>query len=80
MVPEGYDLATFFEAIEPYNDIINHNKYNNNYGYNRSIYLVGSEQHLDNNFLILREDEACRRLWLCCFMSVMMICHQPKKK
>jgi hypothetical protein len=58
MVPEGYDLATFFEAIEPYNDIINHNKYNNNYGYNRSIYLVGSEQHLDNNFLILREDES----------------------
>jgi hypothetical protein len=58
MVPEGYDLATFFEAIEPYNDIINHNKYNNNYGYNRSIYLVGSEKHLDNNFLILREDES----------------------
>ncbi|MGF7077946.1 acyl-CoA reductase [Mucilaginibacter sp. UYCu711] len=56
-IPKGYDLATFFEAIEPYNDIINHNKYNNNYGYNRSIFLVGSEQHLDNNFLILKEDE-----------------------
>jgi hypothetical protein len=56
MIPRGYNLATFFEAIEPYNDIINHNKYSNNYGYNRSIYLVGSEQHLDNNFLILRED------------------------
>lgn len=56
LIPKGYDLATFFEAIEPYHDIINHNKYNNNYGYNRSIYLVGSEQHLDNNFLILRED------------------------
>jgi hypothetical protein len=58
MIPKDYNLATFFEAIEPYNDIINHNKYNNNYGYNRSIYLVGSEQHLDNNFLILREDES----------------------
>jgi hypothetical protein len=56
-IPKGYDLATFFEAIEPYHDIINHNKYSNNYGYNRSIYLVGSEKHLDNNFLILREDE-----------------------
>jgi hypothetical protein len=57
-IPKGYDLATFFEAIEPYNDIINHNKYSNNYGYNRSIYLVGSEKHLDNNFLLLREDDS----------------------
>jgi hypothetical protein len=57
-IPKGYDLATFFEAIEPYHDIINHNKYSNNYGYNRSIYLVGSEKHLDNNFLILREDDS----------------------
>jgi len=57
LIPKGYDLAKFFEAIEPYKDIINHNKYNNNYGYNRSIFLVGSEQHLDNNFLILKEDE-----------------------
>jgi hypothetical protein len=57
-IPKGYDLAIFFEAIEPYNDIINHNKYSNNYGYNRSIYLVGSEKHLDNNFLILREDDS----------------------
>jgi hypothetical protein len=58
MIPKGYNLATFFEAIEPYNEIINHNKYGNNYGYNRSIYLVGQEPHLDNNFLILREDKA----------------------
>jgi hypothetical protein len=57
LIPRDYNLATFFEAIEPYNDIINHNKYNNNYGYNRSIYLVGNEQHLDNNFLILKEDD-----------------------
>ncbi|MBC7401282.1 MAG: acyl-CoA reductase [Mucilaginibacter sp.] len=58
LIPKGYDLATFFEAIEPYSDISNHNKYSNNYGYNRSIYLVGSEKHLDNNFLILREDKS----------------------
>ncbi len=58
MIPKNYNLATFFEAIEPYNHIINHNKYGNNYGYNRSIYLVGQEPHLDNNFLILREDKS----------------------
>jgi hypothetical protein len=56
MVPKGYNFNFFFESIEPFNPIIHHNKYNNNYGYNRSIYLVGNEQHLDNNFLILKEN------------------------
>jgi hypothetical protein len=57
LVPKGYSFNFFFESIETFNPIINHNKYNNNYGYNRSIYLVGSEQHLDNNFLILKESD-----------------------
>ncbi|MCR8556425.1 acyl-CoA reductase [Mucilaginibacter sp. BJC16-A38] len=56
MVPKGYRFNTFFESIESFNPIIHHNKYNNNYGYNRSIYLVGNEQHLDNNFLLLKEN------------------------
>jgi len=58
LIPRNYNIATFFEAIEPYNDIINHNKYHNNYGYNKSIHLVGSEQHLDNGFLLLKENDA----------------------
>jgi len=56
MVPKGYNFNFFFESIEVYNDIINHNKYNNNYFYNKSIYLVNSDKHLDNNFLLLKED------------------------
>lgn len=58
LLPKNYNIATFFEAIEPYNEIINHNKYNNNYGYNKSIYLVGREQHLDNGFLLLKANDA----------------------
>jgi hypothetical protein len=54
-VPKGYNFNFFFESIEVYQPIIHHNKYNNNYGYNRSIYLVGNEQHLDNGFLLLKE-------------------------
>ncbi len=56
LVPKGYNFNLFFESIEAYNDIINHNKYNNNYFYNKSIYLVNSDKHLDNNFLLLKED------------------------
>jgi hypothetical protein len=57
-VPKGYDLIKFFEAIEPYNSIINHHKYNNNYDYNKSIYLVNRDTHLDNSFLLLKEDKS----------------------
>ncbi len=34
-----------------------HSKYNNNYDYMKAIYLVNQVQHLDNGFLLLKEDE-----------------------
>jgi hypothetical protein len=57
LVPEGYNFIPFFEAIQPHESIINHHKYNNNYDYNKSIYLVNKEKHLDNGFLLVKEDE-----------------------
>ncbi|HTD41392.1 MAG TPA: hypothetical protein VK671_12275 [Mucilaginibacter sp.] len=57
LVPKDYDFVPFFEAIEPYQPIINHHKYNNNYDYNKSIYLVNRNKHLDNGFLLVTEDE-----------------------
>jgi hypothetical protein len=58
LVPNGYDFTPFFEAIEPYHNIIHHHKYHNNYDYNKSIYLVNRDHHLDNGFLILKEDKS----------------------
>ena len=57
LVPEGYNFTPFFEAIQPHYAIINHHKYNNNYDYNKSIYLVNKDKHLDNGFLLVKEDE-----------------------
>ncbi len=57
-VPRGYVFNKFFEAIEPFNDVINHHKYNNNYDYNKSIYLVNREPHLDNGFLLVRRADS----------------------
>lgn len=54
-IPKGYDLNTFFGAIEQFNEVRHHHKYNNNYEYNKSIYLVNNEKHLDNGFLLLKE-------------------------
>ena len=56
-VPTGYDLKYFFEPIEQYQGIVNHFKYNNNYDYNKSIYLVNGVKHFDNGFLLVKEDE-----------------------
>ncbi|WP_316803770.1 acyl-CoA reductase [Pedobacter nototheniae] len=56
--PAGYDIANFYEGIENYQPIINHFKYNNNYDYNKSIYLVNAAKHFDNGFLLLKEDDS----------------------
>lgn len=55
-IPKGYDISNFFEAIEGYNTINEHYKYNNNYDYNKSIYLINGDKHYDNGFLLLKED------------------------
>jgi len=57
LIPQGYDIGTFFRPIETYQPIINHHKYNNNYDYNKSVYMVNSEKHFDNGFLLLKESE-----------------------
>ena len=55
-VPKGYDFRNFFESIEDFKPVADHHKYNNNYDYNKSIFLVNQDKHLDNGFLLLKED------------------------
>jgi hypothetical protein len=56
--PKGYRIDIFFESIlDKYQDVTNNNKYANNYDYNKAVYLMGSNQLLDNGFLLLKEDE-----------------------
>lgn len=58
MVPKAYDFRVFFESIESFAQIGNHSKYMNNYDYSKSIFLVNGDPHLDNGFLLLRENTA----------------------
>ncbi|MBW7867048.1 MAG: acyl-CoA reductase [Brumimicrobium sp.] len=55
ILPKGYDLNKFFGAIVDYGDVINHNKYGNNYDYYRAIFLMNQEPILENGFLLTRE-------------------------
>lgn len=56
-VPEGFELSKFFESIVDFNYVIDHHKYKNNYDYSYSIYLLGKQQFLTNNVLIIMEEE-----------------------
>ncbi len=55
-IPEDYHIKNFFEPLQSFQTIFNHFKYNNNYDYNKSIYLVNSAKHYDNGFMLLKED------------------------
>ncbi|WP_442786967.1 acyl-CoA reductase [Flavobacterium suncheonense] len=55
-VPKGYDFKLFFEAIYQYGDIIQYEKYANNYDYNKAVFLMSLFPLLDNEFLTLKED------------------------
>jgi Acyl-CoA reductase (LuxC) len=57
LIPKEYDLNTFFGAIYPEHAIINHNKYANNYDYNKAVWLLNLEDLLDNEFILLKEDD-----------------------
>ncbi|MFB0924085.1 MAG: acyl-CoA reductase [Vicingaceae bacterium] len=57
--PKGYKIDTFFESIlDDYQDVTQNNKYANNYDYNKAVYLMGSNQLLDNGFLLLKEESS----------------------
>ncbi|MDP1725981.1 MAG: acyl-CoA reductase [Bacteroidota bacterium] len=57
LLPQGYNLEPMIVAFERYKDIINHNKYANNYTYHKAIFLMNLAPHLDNGFLILKQDD-----------------------
>jgi hypothetical protein len=57
-VPKGYDLNRFFEAIFPFQDVVNHNKYANNFDYHKAIWLLNQDDLLENGFLLLKQDAA----------------------
>jgi hypothetical protein len=57
-VPASYKFDRLFDAAQDYVEVINHNKYKNNYDYHKAIYLINKTPHLDNGFLMLKEDSA----------------------
>ncbi|WP_166333100.1 acyl-CoA reductase [Sphingobacterium chungjuense] len=57
-IPENYDIAQLYEGIADFQSVSQHNKYGNNYDYNKSIFLINADVHFDNGFLLLKEDKS----------------------
>ena len=57
-LPKDYLIDTFYEGVYKHKNVIEHNKYNNNYSYNRTVYLMQTAKFYDNNFLLLKEDKS----------------------
>lgn len=51
------DVDRIFNAVLSYQSYMNHNKYMNNYTYNKSVYLMNKVNFLENGFFILKEDK-----------------------
>ncbi|MBD8081534.1 acyl-CoA reductase [Chryseobacterium caseinilyticum] len=56
-IPKDFVIDRVFESFIDFKEIINHNKYANNYDYNRAVYLLNQDKFWDNNFVMLKEDE-----------------------
>jgi len=57
-VPRGYDFDLLFKAVFAYKEVLNYKKYENNYDYNKAVYLMSNFKLLENGFLMLKEDES----------------------
>jgi hypothetical protein len=55
-VPKDYNFEAFFKAMFEYSEVIQYEKYANNYDYNKAVFLMSNFELLDNEFLTIKED------------------------
>ncbi len=58
LVPKGYNFDAFYKSIFKFQYLLKHEKYTNNYDYNKAVYLMSNFKLLDNGFLMLKEDKS----------------------
>jgi hypothetical protein len=56
-LPKNYNIPHLLDCWNDYSFVKTHNKYMNNYDYQRSLLLMNRIEHLDNGFLLLRENQ-----------------------
>lgn len=57
-VPTNYDFDSFFNAMYKFRDVVEYEKYANNYDYNKAVFLMSRFDLLDNGFMMVKEDSS----------------------
>jgi len=55
-LPANYHIPGLLDRFNHYAWLANHNKYTNNYEYQRAIFLINQIRHFDTGFLLIKED------------------------
>ncbi|MGB0423905.1 MAG: acyl-CoA reductase [Flavobacteriales bacterium] len=56
-IPQDFNLNRLFEAFFDFKEIVDHNKYANNYDYHKALWLMNKDELLDNGFLLVKEED-----------------------
>ena len=56
-VPTGYDISLLKNKFNKYNYIINHNKYSNNYNYQKTIKIMNNEVFTDCDYFLMSQSK-----------------------
>ena len=56
-VPTGYEISQLKNKFSKYNCIINHNKYSNNYNYQKTIKIMNNEVYTDCDYFLMSQSE-----------------------
>ena len=54
-VPTNYNFHPFLEAMHEFREIVNHDKYKNNFDYNFTLLILNKVQHQANGCILMRE-------------------------
>ena len=56
-VPTGYDISQLKNKFDKYSYIINHNKYSNNYNYQKTIKIMNNDVFVDCDFFLMSQSK-----------------------
>ncbi|MGB0167384.1 MAG: acyl-CoA reductase, partial [Luteibaculum sp.] len=56
-IPKDFDVQRIFAVLPPFEYLMDHNKYMNNYTYRKALYLLNQEVFLENGYVMLKETE-----------------------
>lgn len=55
-VPHGFDFMGFFDALQPFQSLMMHSGYKNNYDYSFTLNIMNKTPHYASGFLVLQEN------------------------